>query len=214
MTDKKENKRRIKTPPFRLSFPVLLEPKAGNMGGAPKYSMTMLFPPGFDRRPFDAAFKEAMIEKYGADTGKWPRLKRKPNDVLRSFEEYNAEANKPLEGDWKGWTMARANASEKYPPGVVGPTKGSNGKFPVVTDGREIYGGRWAKAVLEAYVYDRQDGKGVTLGISNVQLLKHDGKFGGAVTAPEDDFDDASPEWAGEADAFDNGAAPAEDAGW
>jgi len=222
MTDKtdKPNLRKFQSEPFRMSFPALLKPRKNDEGNE-RHELTMLYPPGgfeITRKKAMAAMKAAMVEKFGDDQTKWPKLKRKPSDVIRDFAEYNAESNKPLKGDWAGWTMVRANASTKFPPGVVGPVKDASGKFPVITDEREVYGGRWARATLEAFFYDRKDGKGITLGIANVQLLKHDKKFGGAVTAPEQDFDDASDEWAGAGDDYDSGAqqskATAEDADW
>jgi hypothetical protein len=216
----KPNPRKFKTGYFRMSFPALLKPRKNDEGNE-RFELTMLFPPGeFEatRKAAMAAMTAAMTEKYGDDKSKWPKLKRKPTDVIRDFDEYNSESNKPLKGDWKGWTMMRANASTKMPPNIVGQHKGENGKFPAITDEREVYGGRWARASLEAYVYDRKDGKGVTLGIVNVQLAKHDKKFGGAVTAAEEDFDDVSDEWAGAGDAFDSGEQAStreeEDAPW
>lgn len=223
--DKKKVARRVKTVPFRMSFPALLKPRANEDDdgkATERYELTMLFPPGtFNKAPFYSAFTAAMIQEHGSDKSKWPKLKRKPDDVMRDFAEYNSEANKPLAGNWAGWTMVRANASTKQPPGVVGAVRGPDGKFPVITDDREVYGGRWGRATVEAYYYEnKKGGKGVTLGLVNVQLLKHDTKFGHAVTAPETDFDDdVAPEWSGAADDFDQGAAPAgeaktEDAGW
>lgn len=202
------NPRRVKTENFRMSFPYLLETREGD-DGRKTYQLTMLYPPGSDLKPLNAAMKAAMVEKYGADNSKWPKLRRGPKDVLRDFAEYNAETKKPLAGDWTGWTMVRCSASEKFPPGIVGPTKNANGKFPIITDAREIYGGRWARATLDAYVYERKDGKGVTFGLQNVQLLKHDTKFGGAVSAPESDFDDAEADWVDDGDAFEKGEATA-----
>lgn len=208
MTDKKDSPaRKVRTPPFRLSFPWILTPKEDKGDdGKPKktYQLSMLLPPGADLKPFKAALRAAMAEKFGDDSKKWPNLRHKPDDVIRDFGQYNAGAKKPLAGDWTGWTLVRANAPESYPPGVVGATKGPDGKFPAVRDAREVYGGRWARATIEAFHFAHKGG-GVTFGLKNVQLLKHDTNFSGAVTAPEDDFDNASEEWAGEADAFDRG---------
>lgn len=206
--------RKVKTHPFRMSFPNLLEPRTDEDSGRKTYGVTMLLPPGADLKPFKVALKAAMADKYGADETKWPKLKRGPVDVIQDFGEYNASRDKPLAGDWKGWTKISANASVDYPPGVVGPTKDSSGKFPAVTDKREVYGGRWARATVDAFVYERKDGKGVTFGLKNVQLLKADTNFGGAISAPEEDFDNASEEWAGEADAFDKGAEEKNGSDW
>lgn len=210
MTKEANPARKVRTPAFRMSFPNLLTPRKDEDTGRETYGVTMLLPPGADLGPFRAALKAAMVDKYGPEEAKWPKLKRGPKDVIQDFAEYNAAKDKPLPGDWKGWTKISANASVDYPPGVVGPTKGADGKFPKITDQREVYGGRWARATVDAFVYERKDGKGLTFGLKNVQLLKHDASFGGAVTAPEDDFDNASEEWAGEADAFEAGAPAAE----
>jgi hypothetical protein len=206
----KPNLRKFRSEPFRLSFPSLLKPRKNDKSGKEQFELTALCPPQtaeIERKKAMKAFEAAMTEKFGSKD-KWPKLKRKPSDVLRDFEEYNSDGDKPLPGDWKGWLMFRANATTKYPPNVVGPTKGADGTFPVITDEREVYGGRWARATFEAVYYDHPvGGRVVTLSIVNVQLLKHDKKFGGAVTAAEQDFDNAPEEWAGEGDAFDSGEA-------
>jgi hypothetical protein len=198
----KPNPRKLKTVPFRMSFPFLLEPKEEEENGVVKrsYQLSMLFPPGTDKAPFNAALKAAMVEKHGEDKSKWPKLKRGPSDVLRDFGEYNSERDKPLPGDWTGWLMVRANANEKFPPNVVGPKKNPDtGKFPVIKDAREVYSGRWARATIDAFFYkDKKGGTGVTFGLKGVQLLKHDSNFSGAVSVAEKDFDDASEEWAGD----------------
>lgn len=194
--------RKVKTTPFRMSFPNVLKPRK-NDEGTERFELSMLFPPGTDHKPLMAAMEAAMVDKYGTDKAKWPKLKRGPKDVIRDFGEYNSNADKALPGDWTGWTMVRANANVDHPPAVVGPTKGADGKFPVIVDQREVYGGRWGRATIDAFVYDRKDGRGVTFGLANVQLLKHDTKFGSAVSDPNKDFDNASEEWAGGADDFD-----------
>jgi hypothetical protein len=183
-----------------------LEPREDEDTKRKSYQLTMLFPPGTDLAPFKKALMAAMAEKFGADQSKWPKIGHGSKDVLKDFAAYNAERKKPLPGDWTGWLMIRASASDKYPPGVVGATKGPDDKFPRITDAREIYGGRWARASIEAYFFDAKRKDGVTFGLKNVQLLKHDVSFAAGGTAAEDDFDNASSEWAGEADAFDSGA--------
>jgi len=205
-TDDKKNKaRRVRTSKFRMSFPSLLKPRERD-DGVPKYELTMLFPPGLDQKPLKAALFAAMMDKYGVEQKDWPKLRRGPKDVIRDFAEYNAESKNPLPGDWKGWTLIRASAGTKFPLQVVGPRKDESGVFPKISDEREVYAGRWAKAMLDGYVYDRKDGRGVTFGLGSVQLLDHDKRFGGGVSKPEEDFEDASAEeWAGDADAFDDG---------
>lgn len=209
MTETKALSARIvKTPEFRMSFPNLLEPRADEDTGRKSYQLSMLFPPKTDLAPFKAALRAAMVEKFGEDTSKWPKCKCTPATVIKDFAAYNAGAKKPLPGDWTGWTLIRANASEKYPPGVVGAIKGPNGKFPIITDHREVFSGRWARAKIDGYHFEGKKNDGVTFGLKNVQLLKRDTNFAGAVSAAEDDFEDASAEWSGGAgvpDQFEKG---------
>jgi hypothetical protein len=214
MTDTKNPGQKIKTDPFRMSFPWILLAKEdkGDDGKVKKtFQLGMLYPPGTDLTKYKAALAAAMTNKFGADKSKWPNLRHKPADVIRDFESYNAGTKKPLAGDWKGWTMIRANAPEAYPPGVVGPVKGGQRQVPEhhrrSRGVRRPVGARDDRRVpLRPH---QTGGKGVTFGLKNLQLLKHDTNFSGAVTAPEEDFDNASDEWAGEADAFDSGKEPA-----
>lgn len=215
-----QSTRKILIGPFRMSFPSILKPREyrDEKTGAVslRHELTALCPPTLPLTHADKALEEAMIAKFGADPARWPKLKRKRADAIADFAKYNSEdANKPLPGDWAGWRMIRTSSPGDRPPNVVGPVKVLNAKtgkleFPVITDSREVYGGRWARATVEAYAYDRKDGKGLTFGLVNVQLLKHDAPFGRAAAKAEDDFDDATPEMAGGGDA-DWGDKPAED---
>jgi hypothetical protein len=86
----------------------------------------------------------------------------------------------------------------------------------VITDLREIYGGRWARATIEAYYFNiKGKNSGLTFGLSNVQLLKPDTRFGADRPAAEKDFDEVRGEMAGEGDAFEKGEERArDDEGW
>lgn len=213
--------RKVKTPPFRMSFPSIPphEAREDDKSKRRSYQLGMLFPPGLVLEPFKVALWHAMADRFGPDDKKWPRIKRKPEKVIKNFEEYNAEAKTVLKGDWKGWTLIRANRGEKTKDGrdnaphVVGPTAGADGKFPVITDRREVYGGRWARATIDAYYYPDDVNDGVTFGLGNVQLLKHDTAFGGGRPSAEDDFDNASEAWSGQGDAFEKGEPAAAAAG-
>lgn len=211
----------VKTVPFIMSFPCLppMDPRKDEDSGRETYQLAMLFPPGTDQAPFRTALRLAMVDKFGADPKQWPRCKQGPDQVLKDFEEYNANAKTPLAGDWKGWLLVRANAMVKKPPRVVGAVKGANGEFPLITDTREIYGGRWARAAIDSYHFDiKNKNNGVTFGLGNVQLLKNAPAFGAAPRKAEDDFDNASEEWSGQGDAFEKGSAAGADAaagaGW
>jgi hypothetical protein len=209
MAQMQEDLRKVKTPEFRMSFPYLLEPRAGFKGNTERrtYGVEMLFPPKTNMTPFRDALTAAVTMKFGDNRKDWPRLGRTPKDVLRDFGEFNSQAKTPLDGDWDGWIMVRANCSDKVAPYVVGPVKNGDGIFPRITDPREIYGGRWAKAVLQAYYYPGPTSSGVTFGLVSVQLLKHDSHFGVGRSKPEQDFENATEEWSGQSDDYERGVA-------
>jgi hypothetical protein len=209
-TVEKPNLRRIRTPMFRMSFPTLppMPPRKDDQGNE-SFQLSMLFPAETDQAPFRTALKEAMKAKFGPDPTQWPRIKQTPDLVIKDFFEYNRNSKTPLGGDWRGWLLIRANsraAPTIKPPNVVGGVRGADGKFPVITDLREIYGGRWARATIDAYYFDiKNKNSGVTFGLSNVQLLRHDKRFAGDRPDAEQDFDDATPEMSGAGDAFEKG---------
>jgi hypothetical protein len=210
----KKDPRKILTPPFRMNFPVIppMEPQAMPGSTKKKYGLSMLFSPTVDMRDFKSALTAALSMKFGPVVTDWPRLKRGVKDIIRDFEEYNAETKTPLEGDWTGWHMVRANCMEDPPPEVIGQVKGADGKFPRITDHREVYSGRWACASIEAFFYPGGPGivPGVTFGLRSVQLLKHDTRFGMTRSTPEDTFEE-HPEAYTASDDYERGSKPAED---
>lgn len=214
-----ENLRRIRTVPFRMAFPILppAPPRTDELSGRKTYGLLMLFPPPFDRTPYDIAMKEAMIFKHGQKAN-WPNIKRGPDAVIKDFAEYNATMKTPLQGDWKGWFCIGANSTvtdSSTPPAVVGALLQPDGTFPRITDMREIYGGRWARATIDSYYFEiPRKSNGVTFGLSNVQLLKHAERFGFSRPAAERDFDEVRGEMAGEGDAFETGPKAVEEEKW
>lgn len=186
---------KVITPPFRMSFPTLppMPAKKDEQTGRETYPLVMLFPPGTDLEPFRNALKQAVVDKYGPDAKNWPKIKRKASDVLLDFDAYNQDVKRPLPGDWAGWTKINATGSVKMPPDVYHNGRTADGSLLKVTNPAEIYGGRWARAVLNAYFYDTKTGNGVTFGLNSVQLLKHDTSFGGRSNAAVDFADDDIP---------------------
>jgi hypothetical protein len=204
----KPDARTVHTVAFRMSFPTLppMAPKKDEATGRETFGVVMLLPPGTDLAPYKAALKAAMVEKFGPNTAQWPKVKRKPDDVVKDFAAYNAESNKPLAGDWAGWTMVGTAIVADYPPSVVHNYKEDGNRWARCVDKREIFGGRWARAEIQAYYYPNNGG-GVTFGLRGVQLLKRDTAFGAAPINPDRAFaDDVPEEYRDDGDAFETGA--------
>ena len=189
----------VHTPRFRMSFPTLLEPRE-NPGGALTYGVSMLYPPKTDLEPFKEALNNAIVNKLGSDRQRWPRIKRDVKDVIMDFGAFNEQGNKPLPGNWKDWTVIRANAKAEYPPKVVGPMHDADGKFPLITDKREVYGGRWARAVIDAFYFEVAGNNGVTFGLQQIQLLMRDTPFGMTRASSEEVFTEMPDDYEGDND--------------
>jgi hypothetical protein len=161
--------------PGRLSFARLLEPKKAD-DGSDRWETALLLPPTYDIAPHVAALEAAAVAKFGADKSKWPKGAgfRKPSDVFRKADDSDYYSD-----EFAGWYVV--NASSRDAPGVV------DANVDDVTDKREVYSGRWARLSVNAYGYTTGK-KGVTFGLNNVQVLRHDKPLGGKAPA-KSDFD-------------------------
>lgn len=156
--------------PGRLSFPNVFTAKK-NDSGEDKFSVAILLPPDYDTTPLIKALTDAAVTKWGSDKAKWPKGIRGPNDVIRDCDEKDQYAEFP------GWKFINLSASSQ--PGVV------DGNLDTVTDASEVYPGRWAKISAAAFAYQNKT-KGVSLGLNNIQVLKHDTALGGKGRAAND----------------------------
>lgn len=206
----------IITKPFRLAFPEVFQPKASVQGGAEKYSITLLFPkdgssliPGLDGKEaildIQKLLYNAAVAKWGQDRSKWPANLKAINP--RTYLSPTGQDGWPLRDgdtvDWDGFAgHVFVRASSKFAPGMV------DAKLQAILDKSAVFGGLICRAQVNAYDYDKNGKKGVTLGLNNIQILKDDGTSFGAANAADvfDAFGDPN------ADAAGFGADPMEDA--
>lgn len=188
--DEKKSTNGIVTPEFRVSFPSVFTPKASmNAGGAPKYSITMLFPKTTDVTPIKLLIRAAIEKKWGADQTKWPK---------GLFIPFRDGSEKDYEGYGPDVVFASAGSTRR--PGLV-----DHAVQPII-EPSEFYAGCYARAKIDVYAFEAKDKstgavlkKGVTFGLINVQKLRDGEPFSNA-TKPENDFD-AVPAPAGAAPA-------------
>lgn len=169
MSDKKENLR-VTTPPFRLSFPNLKEPR-GFEGSKPAYSIQMLFDKDADLTKMKGAADAAAKAKFGADYKKKVKFR---HPTFKDGNEKNLD-------DYKDKIVVEARTFQK--PGVVDKDREE------ILDLNEVYAGCWCRATLTCYAYDTKGNKGVSFGLQNVQKLKDGKAFSGRKNA-KDDFDE------------------------
>jgi hypothetical protein len=159
-------------PKGRLSYPNLFVARA--MKGEPAekamYGTTILLPGSVDLKLAIAMVDRAVTEKWGAGA----KVRKKP--FLKSAEKMEDEE------------LAKAfpimiRSSSKQRPGVI------FANCDPCTDEEEVYPGRWARLSVRAYCWDHPaNGRGVSFGLSNVQLLDHDERIGGGRAKAEDEF--------------------------
>ena len=178
------------TPKGRMVYPSLFNPslpRGETDKDKAKYQITLLIPKGSDITALKDAVKETMDENVSEKMRKTTKIKTpflKTEDQPR-FAEYAEDF--PV--------LIRFNA--KFKPDVVTP-KGDR-TVTEEEEADEVYSGRWARVSCRAFFYDHPTGgKGVSLGLQNVQLLDHDepvagGRVKGTAEfepAGDDDLDD------------------------
>lgn len=195
---------RLLTPPFRVSFPQVFE-KAAYNNGTPRFSIVGLF------YPKKTSGVGAFTDK---DKAKWAAILAALNTV--SIEGFK----KPMKDLDRGvFKLPFHKGDEKSYEGYGDPemrycTMANSKRRPQILDlkgnpigpenAEEFYAGCWARASVNPYWFNNI-GKGLALGLGNVQKLKDDKSFEG-FTSAEDDFgdDDVSGEY-GSDDDFDVG---------
>jgi hypothetical protein len=180
---------RLLTPPFRVSFPQVFE-KAAYNNGTPRFSLVGLF--------FPAAFTDK-------DKIKWKAILEALNSVsIEGFKKpmkdldrgiYKLPFHKGDEKSYEGYGDAAMRyctmANSKRRPQILDV----KGNVISSENSEEFYAGCWARASVNPYWFNNI-GKGLALGLGNVQKLKDDQSFEG-FTSAEDDFgeDDVSGEY-------------------
>lgn len=162
----------VMTPKGRILWFSVFAPRKDKKkaDSAGKYELNLLFPKDSVHDVLKDRVTEAGKEKFPkafADAkGKTPSSLKSPfkktaeNDKLVNALE---EAGFKVE-DFPVYYAARS----KDRPGLIGP----NAK--VVDDPEQVYSGRWARMSVDAFGYDVDGGKGIALGLQNIQLLDHD----------------------------------------
>lgn len=171
----------VRTAKGRLSYASLFKlslPKGETDQKKARYSTSVIFPDTADLSALAKLARDAAAEKWGADYAK--KFKVKMPFIDMATEPKQAEL---VAQGFK--TMIRVASQRK--PQVVQP----NGRTPAEEE--EAYSGRWAVVTVNAFAWEHPTGgKGVSLGLQNVQLLDHAERLGGASTPAEKQFEDLS----------------------
>ncbi len=174
---------RLLTPKFRVSFPQVFE-KASYNNGTPLYSLVGLFYPK---------------QFTDADNLKWQAIRKKLGEVCVEFfkkdiktckedRAFKIPFHKGNEKEYQGYgdpdMIFFSMANSKRRPQILDVS----GNAITSENSEEFYAGCWARASVNPYAFNNI-GKGLAIGLGNIQKLGDDESFEG-FTSAEDDFGD------------------------
>lgn len=187
-TAKKEVTRYL-TPPFVASFPRLFEAhKMEGDQGKPKYSVCAIWKPG-DFNEADKVKWNAILK--GLDKAARDAFKTAWKDLDASTHKKglrNGKSKEGMAGFGEGTRFANLTSLQR--PGVIDKNKAKVG--PEEGNADEIYPGCICRATVTVYSYGLKKGskgKGVAIGLTNLQKLADGPRLDNRVAA-EDDFDE------------------------
>ncbi len=166
----------------RLSYAdTLIVAKPFEPGAPEKFGCSIVMAPDKPAiEQIEAAIEAAVFAKWGSKSERPARLRGLNYDpVVKICSEYPRMGKFP-----PGYCFVRAGSSDA--PGIVGPDVKEIDKPDLR---KEVYSGRWANVSVTAFTYERKTGNGVSLGVNNVQLLKHDERLGAARPSATEEFD-------------------------
>ena len=155
----------IVTPGGRMVYASLFQktlPRGEKDESKAKYQNTILFPAGVDVDLLTKAVDEIIAEKVSSRLRATTKVK-KPFLLTKDQPRFAEFADEyPL--------MIRSAGTLR--PDVISP---SGQPVREENEPDEIYHGRWCRMSVQPFFYDHPTGgKGVSLGLQNVQLLDHD----------------------------------------
>lgn len=204
MAKEKIERVKLTTPVFRVSFPNLFEARAieGDPNSKPKFGTSAIWTLAKFSDKDKVLWKKIMAELDKESRRKFGKAwKELPASIKRGIR--NGDEKEGMEGYGEGTRFA--NLTTKNRPGVI--DKDKNEISPEEGNADEIYPGCYARATVTVYSYDNK-GKGVALGLRNIQKVKDGPRLDNRTAADEDFDEELDAAWLEESDDFD-----ADDAG-
>jgi hypothetical protein len=179
------------TPAGRIMYGALFKPVLPGQDekddSKRQYQVTLLFPAGFDLSAIEAEV-DKLIDKEHKPANEALRKKIKTPII----ETAGVQSMASLAEEYPYFVRLSSRAFDKNgranaAPDVVSP---SGAKVDEGDDSSECYNGRWARASVRAYPWTHPTGgKGVSLGLVNVQLLYHDDPLAGGKVKGTSEFE-------------------------
>jgi len=201
MAKEKIERKKLITPVFRLSFPNLFEARkaSDDPNAKPKFGCSAIWTPA----KFTPKEKEqwrtilAELDKEARRVFNKP-FKELPDNVRRGIRD--GAGKDGLEGYGEGTRFA--NLTTKNRPGVV-DKDGQTDIAPEEGNADLIYPGCYCRATVQVYSYNNK-GKGVALGLRNIQKVKDGPRLDNRVAAKDDFDEEIESAWLDQDDDFDS----------
>ena|SRR6185503_18079714 len=187
----------LKTPLARLAFSQGLFEAQPKQSGGKHWTCSLLFPKSADISALQNLAVEAAKEEWGDKAVQMIKDKLIKSPFLDGDgpQGKSKKTGEPHNG-FPGHTFIRCTSGEDYRPKLV------NQKVLPITSKDEIYSGCYVYAVVNAFTWEnKENGKGITFGVSMIQKAKDGESLGGGGGANPEEHFEAIP---------DEGDAPAE----
>lgn len=173
---------KLKTPPFRASYPNLVKGKENKQGNT-VYSIVALFRKGENLKELEDAIQAEAKAEWG---DKVPREIIKKALAKQSGYPFRDQEEKD---DLKGYEAGAlwVNMTSNKRPGVVERVKGSK-PLPIDDVESELYAGCWCKATVTVKAYEVDGNKGVSIYVNNIMKLKDDERLDSQVDAEDEEW--------------------------
>ena len=189
----------LKTPLARIAFADNLFTPQQRDNGKKQYGCSLLWPKGTDLSALQNAALEAAKEEWGDKA-----IEMIKNEIIKNpFLDGDSKQGKNKQtgeahAGFPGTTFIRVISGEEYRPKLV------NQKVLPITSKEELYSGCFGYAVVNAFTWEnKENGKGISFGVSMIQKAKDGERLGGGGGVDVD-----VDKWAEKID--DEGEAPAE----
>jgi hypothetical protein len=183
------NPTRVVTGEVRFSFVNLLKPRASQLGGAEKYSVTVLLPKSdfATKQRIDAAIAAAMqIGKSKAWNGVIPPMVAIP---VHDGDGVKPSDGMPFGEECKGHWVFNASTGVDQPPKIV------DANMNPIINPTEIYSGMYGKIAVNFGPYANAGKKGIGCYISTNVLKTRDGEpLGSSAPDAASDFGGMAPQ--------------------
>lgn len=163
----------------RWSYANVWEPKPGQDGGTPKYSVSLIIPKS-DTRTIEK-IKNAIAVAYEEGQSKLKgNGKSVPALSILKTPLRDGDLERPDDEAYKNSFFLNANSTSA--PGIVDADRN-----PII-DKNEVYSGVYGRASINFYAFNSNGNKGIACGLNNLQKISDGDPLGGKSRA-EDDFD-------------------------